>query len=126
MLRIEDIAPILEEICYNIRVGKETTLQQLENLINFSAMKPTARYTFSGVESLSFTTHDINVRFQDGDSLSIDFRSGTDGSKLVHEECRDFLKWYGKRDMSELKNTYEALRVILEEEAKQGLEDSLT
>ena len=86
--------------------------------------KPTARYTFSGVESLSFTTHDINVRFQDGDSLSIDFRSGTDGSKLVHEECRDFLKWYGKRDMAQLKRTYEALRVILEEEAKQNLEDS--
>ena len=90
----------------------------------FSAMKPTARYTFSGVQSLSFTTHDINVRFQDGDSLSIDFRSGTDGSKLVHEECRDFLKWYGKRDMAELRKTYEALRVILEEEAKQSLEDS--
>ena len=88
-------------------------------------MKPTARYTFSGVESLSFTTHDISVRFQDGDSLSIDFRSGTDGSKLVHEECRDFLKWYGKRDMNELKKTYEALRVILEEQAAKDLEDSL-
>jgi hypothetical protein len=124
MLQIEDIAPIIEEICYNRRVGKETTLQQLENLINFSAMKPTARYTFSGVESLSFTTHDINVRFQDGDSLSIDFRSGTDGSKLVHEECRDFLKWYGKRDMAQLKRTYEALRVIIEEDTKQALEDS--
>ena len=32
MLQIEDIAPIIEEICYNRRVGKETTLQQLENL----------------------------------------------------------------------------------------------
>ena len=86
-------------------------------------MKPTARYTFSGVESLSFTTHDINVRFQDGDSLSIDFRSGTDGSKLVHEECRDFLKWYGKRDMAQLKRTYEALRLIIEEEKKAELKN---
>ena len=123
LLQIRDIAPILEEICYNRRVGRKQPTN-LENLINFSAMKPTARYTFSGVESLSFRTHDINVRFQDGDSLSIDFRSGTDGSKLVHEECRDFLKWYGKRDMAQLKRTYEALRVILEEEAKQALEDS--
>ena len=79
-------------------------------------MKPTARYTFSGVESLSFTTHDINVRFQDGDSLSIDFRSGTDGGKLVHEECRDFLKWYGKRDMDELKKTFKALELIIKQE----------
>ena len=119
LLQIEDIAPILEEICYNRRVGEEkSNLQQLENLINFSAMKPTARYTFSGVESLSFTTHDINVRFQDGDSLSIDFRSGTDGSKLVHEECRDFLKWYGKRDMDELKKTHKALTEIINEEVK--------
>ena len=125
MLQIEDIAVIYRGVCYNIRVGEETNLQQLENLINFSAMaRPKARYTFSGVESLSFTTHDINVRFQDGDSLSIDFRSGTDGSKLVHEECRDFLKWYGKRDMAQLKRTYEALRVIIEEDTKQALEDS--
>ena len=121
MLQIEDIAVIHIGVWYNRRVGEETNLQQLENLINFSAMKPTARYTFSGVESLSFTTHDINVRFQDGDSLSIDFRSGTDGSKLVHEECRDFLKWYGKRDMAQLKRTYEALRLIIEEEKKEEL-----
>ena len=84
----------------------------------FSAMKPTARYTFSGVESLSFTSHDISVRFQDGDSLSVDFRSGTDGLKLVHQECRDFLKWYGKRDMDEPKRTHKALSEIINEEVK--------
>jgi len=116
LLQIEDIAVIYRRVCYNIRVGKETTLQQLENLINFSAMKPTARYTFSGVESLSFTSHDISVRFQDGDSLSVDFRSGTDGLKLVHQECRDFLKWYGKRDMDELKRTHKALCEIIKAE----------
>ena len=44
--------------------------------------------------------------------------------KMMHEECRDFLKWYGKRDMNELKKTYEALRLIIEEETKQALEDS--
>ena len=86
-------------------------------------MKPTARYTFSGVESLSFTSHDVSFRFSDGDSLSVDFSRGQ-GMKMMHEECRDFLKWYGKRDMSELKKTYEALRVILEEQATKDLEDS--
>ncbi len=86
--------------------------------------KPKARYTFSGVDSLSFTSHDVSANLADGDRVSIDFRSGQNGLKMVHEECRDFLKWYGKRDMSELKKTYEALRVILEEEAKQSLEDS--
>ena len=85
--------------------------------------KPKARYTFSGVDSLSFTSHDVSVRFSDGDSLTVDFSRGQ-GMKMMHEECRDFLKWYGKRDMSELKKTYEALRVILEEQATKDLEDS--
>ena len=84
-------------------------------------MKPTARYTFSGVESLSFTSHDVSVRFQDGDSLTVDFSRGQDGLKMIHEECRDFLKWYGKRDMAQLKRTYEALRLIIEEEKKEEL-----
>ena len=87
--------------------------------------KPTARYTFSGVDSLSFTSHDLSVRFSDGDSVTVDFQRGQ-GLKMMHEECRDFLKWYGKRDMNELKKTYEALRVILEEQASKDLEDSLT
>jgi len=87
--------------------------------------KPSARYTFSGVDSLSFTSHDVSVRFSDGDSLSVDFSRGQNGLKIVHEECRDFLKWYGKRDMDELKKTYEALRVIIEETKKQELEGSL-
>ena len=85
--------------------------------------KPKARYTFSGVDSLSFTSHDVSVRVSDGDSLTVDFSRGQ-GMKMMHEECRDFLKWYGKRDMSELKKTYEALRVILEEQATKDLEDS--
>ena len=86
--------------------------------------RPPARYTFSGVESLSFTSHDVSIRFQDGDSLTVDFLRGQDGLKMIHEECRDFLKWYGKRDMAQLKRTYEALRVIIEEDTKQALEDS--
>ena len=85
--------------------------------------KPKARYTYSGVESLSFTSHDVSFRFSDGDSLSVDFSRGQ-GLQMIHEECRDFLKWYGKRDMAQLKRTYEALRVIIEEDAKQALEDS--
>ena len=86
--------------------------------------KPKARYTFSGVDSLSFTSHDLSVRFSDGDSVTVDFSRGQ-GLKMIHEECRDFLKWYGVRDMNELKKTYEALRVILEEQASKDLEDSL-
>ena len=79
-------------------------------------MKPTAQYTFSGVESLSFTSHDVSVRFQDGDSLRVDFSRGQNGLKMVHEECRDFLKWYGKRDMNELKKTFKALEEIIKAE----------
>ena len=85
--------------------------------------KPQARYTFSGVDSLSFTSHDVSVRLSDGDSVTVDFSRGQ-GLQMIHEECRDFLKWYGKRDMAQLKKTYEALRVIIEEDTKQALEDS--
>ena len=87
--------------------------------------KPTARYTFSGVDSLSFTSHDVSVNLTDGDRVSIDFTRGQHGLKMVHEECRDFLKWYGKRDMEELTKTYEALRLIIEEQKKKELEGSL-
>ena len=102
---------IIGDNCYNIRVRrKESHLTNLEN--------------FSGVDSLSFTSHDVSVRFSDGDSLSVDFSRGQ-GLKMIHEECRDFLKWYGKRDMDELTKTYEALRLIIEETKKQELEGSL-
>jgi len=87
--------------------------------------KPQARYTFSGVESLSFTSHDVSMNLVDGDRVSVDFSRGQNGLKMVHEECRDFLKWYGKRDMEELTKTYEALRVIIEETKKEELEGSL-
>ena len=107
---------ILYEISGIIKEQGRKELQQLENLINFSAMKPTARYTFSGVESLSFTSHDVSVRFQDGDSLTVDFSRGQDGLKMIHEECRDFLKWYGKRDMNQLKKTHKALEEIIKAE----------
>jgi len=118
LLQIEEFTVILEEICYNIRVGRRQPTK-LENLINFSAMaKPSARYTFSGVETLSFTSHDVSVRFSDGDSLTVDFTRGQNGLKMVHEECRDFLKWYGKRDMGELKKTFKALEEIIKEEVK--------
>ena len=118
MLQIEEFTVILEETCYNIRVGTKGTTK-LENLINFSAMaKPSARYTFSGVDTLSFTSHDVSVRFSDGDSLTVDFTRGQNGLKIVHEECRDFLKWYGKRDMDELRKTFKALEQIIKEEVE--------
>ena len=69
-------------------------------------MKPTARYTFSGVRSISF-------QFADGDSLDVDFPSSA-GTKLIHNEIRDFLKWYGKDDKKELEETSKVLIKLLE------------
>ena len=77
--------------------------------------KPNARYTFSGVDSLSFTSHDVSVRLSDGDSVTVDFSRGQ-GLQMIHEECRDFLKWYGKRDMNQLKKTHKALEEIIKAE----------
>ena len=82
--------------------------------------KPKARYTFSGVESVSFTSYSINFQFADGDSLDVDFPSAT-GTKLIHNEIRDFLKWYGKDDKQELEETSKGLIKLLQkhqEEAK--------
>ena len=119
MLHIKEFTVIYIRVCYNIRVGEETNLQQLENLINFSAMaKPKARYTFSGVESVSFTSYSISFRFSDGDSLDVDFPSSS-GRKFIHEEIRDFLKWYGKDDRKQLEETSKVLIKLLEaKEAK--------
>ena len=112
MLQIEDIAVIYRGVCYNIGV-RDKNLTNLENLINFSAMKPKARYTFSGVESVSFTSYSISFRFSDGDSLDVDFPSSS-GAKFIHEEIRDFLKWYGKDDKKQLEETSKVLINLLQ------------
>tara|TARA_R100001460_G_scaffold11632_1_gene27019 strand:+ start:262 stop:510 length:249 start_codon:yes stop_codon:yes gene_type:complete len=78
-------------------------------------MKPKARYTFSGVESISFTRYSIGFRFTDGDSLDVEFPRAS-GEKLIHEEIRDFLKWYGKDDKKQLKETSKVLLELLEKE----------
>ena len=85
-------------------------------------MKPKARYTFSGVESVSFTSYSISFRFSDGDSLDVDFPSSS-GRKFIHEEIRHFLKWYGKDDRKQLEETSKVLIKLLEkkEEAEAGL-----
>ena len=77
--------------------------------------KPKARYTFSGVESVSFTSYSISFRFSDGDSLDVDFPSSS-GRKFIHEEIRDFLKWYGKDDRKQLEETSKVLIKLLEKE----------
>ena len=83
--------------------------------------KPKARYTFSGVESVSFTSYSISFRFSDGDSLEVDFPSSS-GRKFIHEEIRDFLKWYGKDDKEQLEETSKVLIKLLEaKEAKAWL-----
>ena len=65
---------------------------------------------------MSFTSHDVSVRFQDGDSLTVDFSRGQNGLKMIHEECRDFLKWYGKDDREQLEETSKVLIKLLEKE----------
>ena len=77
--------------------------------------KPKARYTFSGVESVSFTSYSISFRFSDGDSLDVDFPSSS-GRKFIHEEIRDFLKWYGEDDRKQLEETSKVLIKLLEKE----------
>ena len=77
--------------------------------------KPKARSTFSGVESVSFTSYSISFQFADGDSLDVDFPSAT-GTKLIHDEIRDFLKWYGKDDRKQLEETSKVLIKLLEKE----------
>ncbi len=78
-------------------------------------MKPKARYTFSGVQSISFTSYSISFQFADGDSLDVDFPSSS-GRKFIHEEIRDFLKWYGKDDRKQLEETSKVLIKLLEKE----------
>ena len=78
-------------------------------------MKPTARYTFSGVRSISFTSYSISFQFADGASLDVDFPSSS-GRKFIHEEIRDFLKWYGKDDKKQLEETSKVLIKLLEKE----------
>ena len=75
--------------------------------------KPTARYTFSGVRSISFTSYSISFQFADGDSLDVDFPSSS-GKKFIHDEIRDFLKWYGKDDRKQLEETSKGLIKLLE------------
>ena len=88
-------------------------------------MKPQARYTFSGVQSVSFTRYSISFRFADGDSLDVDFPSSS-GEELIHAEIRDFLKWYGKDNTKQLKETSKVLLELLEkkEEVKWPLHNS--
>ena len=75
--------------------------------------KPKARYTFSGVESVSFTSYSISFQFADGDSLEVNFPSSS-GRKFIHDEIRDFLKWYGKDDKKQLEETSKVLISLLQ------------
>ncbi len=114
MLQIEDIAVIYIGVCYNIGVGEETNLQQLENLINFSAMKPKARYTFSGVQSLNLSDYGLSISLNDGDSIEFDVRSDAFRPLLV-ESIESYIRWNAKdEDKQRL-----AKRLVKEMEVKQ-------
>ena len=89
---------ISKNIWYNIRVGQEkSNLQQLENLINFSAMKPKARYTFSGVQSLNLSDYGISISLTDGDSIEFDVRSDAFKPLLV-DAIESYIRWNAKDD----------------------------
>ena len=104
-------------MCYNIRV-RDKNLTNLDNFILSAMAKPQARYTFSGVQSVSFTRYSISFRFADGDSLDVDFPSSS-GEKLIHDEIRDFLKWYGKDDKKQLEETSKVLIELLQKHEEE-------
>ena len=81
-------------ICYNKGVGTKGTTN-LENLINFSAMKPKATYTFSGVQSLNLSDYGLSITLSDGDKIDFDVRSDAFRPLLV-EAIESYIRWNAK------------------------------
>ena len=85
--------------------------------------KPKVRYDFDSIQSIRFSRFDIGIILADGDTVTTRFNDSRQGEAMIFEEIRDFLKWYGKENTKELKETSKILLELLEkkEEVKWPL-----
>ena len=85
--------------------------------------KPKVRYDFDSIQSIRFSRFDIGFILADNDTVTIRFNDSRQGEAMIFEEIRDFLKWYGKENTKELKETSKILLELLEnkEEVKWPL-----
>ena len=90
--------------------------------------KPKVRYDFDNVQIIRFSRFDIGIILADGDTVTTRFNDSRQGEAMIFEEIRDFLKWYGKENTKELKETSKVLLELLEkkEEVKWPLHNSET
>ena len=58
-------------------------------------MKPKARYTFSGVQSLNLSDYGLSVSLTDGDSIDFDVRSDAFRPLLV-DAIESYIRWNAK------------------------------
>ena len=77
--------------------------------------KPKVRYDFDSIQSIRFSRFDIGIILADGDTVTTRFNDSRQGEAMIFEEIRDFLKWYGKENTKELKETSKVLLELLEE-----------
>ena len=85
--------------------------------------KPKVTYDFDSIQSIRFSRFDIGIILADGDTVTTRFNDSRQGEAMIFEEIRDFLKWYGKENTKELKETSKVLLELLEkkEEVKWPL-----
>ena len=76
--------------------------------------KPKVRYDFDSIQSIRFSRFDIGFILADNDTVAIRFNDSRQGEAMIFEEIRDFLKWYGKDNTKELKETSKILLELLE------------
>ena len=58
-------------------------------------MKPSARYTFSGVQSLSLSDYGLSISLVDGDKIEFDVSSDSFRPLLVNA-IESFIRWNAK------------------------------
>ena len=83
--------------------------------------KPKVRYDFDSVRSIRFSRFEIGFNLADGDTVDIRFNDSKQGEAMIFEEIRDFIKWYGKDNTKELKETSKVLLELLQEKSAQDL-----
>ena len=78
--------------------------------------KPKVRYDFDNVRSIRFSRFEIGFILTDGDTVDIRFNES-----MIFEEIRAFIKWYGKENTKELKETSKVLLELLEKKTSEDL-----